>query len=67
MKNFVTGAAFAALSKATIPLRDEIDGDRPDVAHCSMAGESWLQDSGPVANPYYGSRMLRGGGSCAEP
>jgi len=32
------------------------------VAYCPMARKSWLQNDGPVANPYYGRRML----SCGE-
>jgi Cu(I)/Ag(I) efflux system membrane fusion protein len=32
------------------------------VAYCPMLRKSWLQQDGPVQNPYYGSRML----SCGE-
>jgi hypothetical protein len=28
------------------------------VAYCPMVRKSWLQMDGPLANPYYGSRML---------
>jgi len=53
--------AFAELSLAMIKLRDVAEGDRPTVAFCSMAGKEWMQPQGPVANPYYGSSMLRCG------
>lgn len=31
------------------------------VAHCPMAGKSWVQKDKQIANPYYGSMMLRCG------
>jgi hypothetical protein len=33
-----------------------------NVMYCSMAKAKWLQDEGPVRNPYYGASML----SCGE-
>jgi hypothetical protein len=33
-----------------------------NVMYCSMAKAKWLQDEGPVRNPYYGKSML----SCGE-
>lgn len=35
------------------------------VVHCPMKPGSWLQDQEPVANPFYGARMLTCGGFVA--
>lgn len=54
-------AAFAGLSEPVVALRDLAVGERPAVAYCPMAKHAWLQADGAVANPYYGSGMLRCG------
>jgi hypothetical protein len=41
--------------------REMATGERPRVAYCPMAKKPWLQDSEEIANPYYGSKMLRCG------
>ena len=55
-------AAFLPLSNALL------DSELPEgyrVAHCPMAfdweGAHWIQKEGEIANPYYGSGMLRCG------
>ncbi len=53
--------SFAALSNAMITYRELVPGDKPQVAYCSMAKQSWLQDGNKIANPYFGSAMLRCG------
>jgi mono/diheme cytochrome c family protein len=53
--------AFGAISEALIrylknagtPLADGVR-----VAYCPMVRQSWLQMDGPLANPYYGAKML---------
>lgn len=60
--------SFYDLSQALISLLKEASTDSPSnifLAHCPMArkgkGADWLQESKTVANPYYGSSMLRCG------
>jgi len=53
--------AFVPLSEAVVALRDIAVGERPVVAYCPMAKHEWLQPAGKVANPFYGSKMLRCG------
>ncbi|HPF70553.1 MAG TPA: DUF3347 domain-containing protein [Candidatus Krumholzibacteria bacterium] len=53
--------AFVGLSEGVVALRDIAVGERPVVAYCPMAKHEWLQAAGAVANPYYGSGMLRCG------
>ena len=53
--------AFKALSKpfarwATVSKPGDVQ-----LVYCSMAKGSWLQEKGPVENPYYGAEMLRCG------
>ncbi|MCB9897484.1 MAG: efflux RND transporter periplasmic adaptor subunit [Planctomycetes bacterium] len=60
-------AAFAVLSDALVPLVDSAGGPADEslvLIHCPMAfehGADWIQRNGPVANPYFGARMLRCG------
>ena len=54
-------AAFGPLSDALIAYRGLVAGAGPHVAYCSMADRSWLQTVTEIANPYYGSAMLRCG------
>jgi hypothetical protein len=51
--------AFKAISAAVIPLLAD-KGDHY-VMTCPMAGADWVQTNETVANPYYGSEMLRCG------
>ncbi len=53
--------AFGALSEPMVAYRNMVPGERPMVVHCPMAKKDWLQPAGPVANPYYGKKMLRCG------
>ena len=52
---------FGELSRPMIRWREMATGERPKVAYCPMAKKPWLQDSEEIANPYYGSKMLRCG------
>tara|TARA_B100000959_G_scaffold247476_1_gene273783 strand:- start:161 stop:835 length:675 start_codon:yes stop_codon:yes gene_type:complete len=60
---------FDLISKELIPLLDAFgyihDGEPLRVMHCPMAfedrGAEWLQGPGRLANPYFGSSMLRCG------
>jgi len=55
-------SAFADLSEALVLYRAMIIGsDKPNVAYCPMAKHNWLQSGQEIANPYYGTRMLRCG------
>ena len=53
--------AFAEISRPLVRYREMVSGERPNVVFCSMAKKPWLQDSEEIANPYYGSKMLRCG------
>lgn len=53
--------AFGELSRPMVRWREMATGERPKVAYCPMAKKPWLQDSEEIANPYYGSKMLRCG------
>jgi len=53
--------AFGELSRPMVRWREMAAGERPKVAYCPMAKKPWLQDSEEIANPYYGSKMLRCG------
>ena len=54
-------AAFGELSEPMIGYRDLVTGEKPNVAYCPMAKKNWLQDGEAIANPYYGTSMLRCG------
>ena len=59
-------AAYKGFSKPFLDIATaEYSPDQGDedwaLMHCSMAKGSWIQTDGPVANPYYGSKMLRCG------
>jgi hypothetical protein len=51
--------AFKAISAAIIPLAEK-SGDCY-IMTCPMAGADWVQTTSTLANPYYGSSMLRCG------
>jgi Cu(I)/Ag(I) efflux system membrane fusion protein len=54
--------AFGELSDAMIGIAGAGTGGKGvRVAYCSMVKKSWLQKDGEIANPYYGSAMLRCG------
>jgi hypothetical protein len=52
-------AAFKDISAAMIPLCEQA-GDC-FIMTCPMAGADWVQTSATIANPYFGSQMLRCG------
>jgi len=59
--------AFGEMSK---PMAMWTSLNKPDetyVVYCPMAKKSWLQDSEEVANPYYGSEMLKCGEVVSSP
>jgi hypothetical protein len=53
--------SFGKLSAVMVAYRGLVKGDKPVVAYCPMAKQSWLQDGKTINNPYYGSAMLRCG------
>jgi len=57
--------AFGAMSEALVAYvkanRSAL-GDSIRIGYCPMVRKSWLQKDGPVANPYYGQKML----ACGE-
>ncbi len=56
--------ARTAYKKLSMPIGMWATMSKPkgiDVVYCDMAKASWLQEKGPVRNPYYGSKMLRCG------
>ena len=53
--------AFGDLSDAMVSYRNLAAGEVPHIAYCPMAKQSWLQNGKKIANPYYGSAMLRCG------
>lgn len=68
----VARESFQALSKQLLSLTKSTGTDDRDVyvVHCPMAfggkGGTWLQKEKTVANPYYGSSMLRCGSVTGE-
>jgi len=53
--------AFGVMSEALIRSLKEAGTPLPAgvrIAYCPMARKSWLQKDGPVANPYYGEKMI---------
>jgi hypothetical protein len=53
--------AFGELTKPLVRYRKAVGAERLEVAYCPMAKKAWLQPDGDLANPYYGSEMLRCG------
>lgn len=54
--------AFGTLSDSMLALAGEGTGGKGvKVAYCPMVKKSWLQTGSEIANPYYGSAMLRCG------
>ncbi len=74
-KNIKNSAAKLAAAKDIVEMREALkDLSKPfamwatmskpkgiSVMYCSMAKGSWLQSTTLIANPYYGSKMLRCG------
>lgn len=52
---------FKTLSQAMVRWHAQAKPTNVKVAYCSMAKGSWLQKGEDLANPYYGSKMLRCG------
>lgn len=59
--------AFGDLSEALVRSGALIPEGQLKVAYCPMAGKHWLQTGNEIANPYYGSKMLRCGSFVPEP
>jgi hypothetical protein len=58
----VARAAFGDLSDAMLAMVGEGTGGKDvRIAYCPMVKRSWLQKGDQIANPYYGSAMLRCG------
>ncbi len=54
--------AFGELSRPMVQWREMSTAtDRPKVVYCPMVKKPWLQESSQVANPYFGSKMLKCG------
>ena len=53
--------AFKGLSKPFARWATISKNDGVQLVYCPMAKGSWLQEKGPVENPYHGSEMLRCG------
>jgi len=54
-------AAFGPLSDALIAYGEEVGFGELRVAYCPMARKSWVQQTGAILNPFYGSMMLNCG------
>jgi hypothetical protein len=57
--------AFGVMSEALVASVNNgavVLGAGNRVGYCPMVRKSWLQKDGPVANPYYGQKML----TCGE-
>ncbi len=52
---------FKKLSQLMVRWQSTAKPKGVKVAYCSMAKGSWLQKEGEIANPYYGSKMLKCG------
>jgi Cu(I)/Ag(I) efflux system membrane fusion protein len=54
--------AFGELSRPMVQWREmSTSTHKPNVVFCPMAKKPWLQESDQVANPYFGSKMLKCG------
>ncbi len=54
--------AFGELSRPMVQWREMTNGaNKPKVVFCPMAKKPWLQESDQIANPYFGSKMLKCG------
>ena len=50
--------AFGSLSDALIHYSELAGLGELKVAYCPMVDKSWVQEEGPIANPFYGAMML---------
>lgn len=55
-------AVFGPLSDALIAYGEEVGFGELRVAYCPMVDKSWVQATGDIRNPFYGSMML----TCGE-
>ena len=53
--------AFGSLSDALIHYSELVGLGELKVAYCPMLDKSWVQEEGPIANPFYGAMMLNCG------
>ncbi|HHQ48882.1 MAG TPA: DUF3347 domain-containing protein [Acidobacteria bacterium] len=54
--------AFGELSRPMVQWREMSSATaKPKVVYCPMVKKPWLQESDQVANPYFGSKMLKCG------
>jgi len=59
--------AFGELSRPMVQWREmSTSTHKPKVVFCPMAKKPWLQESDQVANPYFGSKMLKCGNIVSE-
>ena len=58
--------AFGELSGTMVQWREMATGERPKVAFCPMVKKKWLQESDQIANPYFGTKMLKCGSIVSE-
>ena len=54
-------AQFEAVSKEVLPLAKADKSKNFEVVYCPMKKARWVQKTGSIANPYYGSDMLECG------
>ncbi|MFH2053014.1 MAG: hypothetical protein ABIK96_11160 [bacterium] len=59
--------AFGDLSEALVRSGVLIPEGQLKVAYCPMVEKHWLQTGNEIANPYYGSKMLRCGAFVPQP
>ena len=50
--------AFGSLSDALLHYSELVGLGELKVAYCPMVDKSWVQEQGPIANPFYGAMML---------
>ena len=50
--------AFGSLSDALIHYSELVGLGELKVAYCPMLDKSWVQEEGPISNPFYGAMML---------
>jgi len=59
--------AFGKLSEALVHMDRRLTAPGVQMAYCPMADKHWLQEGDKIANPYYGSQMLRCGAFVKQP
>lgn len=53
--------SFKGLSQIYLKNGNKKEASTLSKVHCPMAGASWVQKNGKIANPYYGKSMLECG------